>query len=274
MTGAPAVVGLKMHGANNTFVLVDERPRAFDDYAALARTVCAADGPFEGADGLLVVGDARGDATARAEMRIFNADGSEPEMCGNGVRCVARYLVDRGAPTAFTIATLAGPIATEVVARAPFEARIDVGSVTFANAGAPESLDAFGRTWPFVAVSLGNPHAVVFARDPAAVDLEALGRAFQTHPRFPHGTNVHVARIVPGEAATLEVRHFERGVGLTQACGTGAVACAAVAIATRDFISPVSVRVPGGTLRVAWQPGLTAQLTGPAEPLFARPLLR
>ncbi len=274
MTEAPAAVGLKMHGANNTFVLVDERPRAVDDYAALARAVCAPEGTFGGADGLLVVGDARGDAAALAEMRIFNADGSEPEMCGNGVRCVARYLADRGAPDTFTIATLAGPIATEIVARAPFEARIDVGPVSFANDGIEESLHALGRTWNFVAVSLGNPHAVIFTRDPYAIDLEALGHAFQRDPRFPYGVNVHVARIVVGEAATLDVRHFERGVGLTQACGTGAVACAAVAIAAHDLSSPVTVHVPGGTLRVAWQPGMSAQLTGPAEPLFARPLPR
>lgn len=266
---APAREGIKMHGAQNTFVLVDARERAYADYAALARIVCAPGGGFEGADGLLVVGEA---ADALAEMRIFNADGSEPEMCGNGVRCVARYLVDRGAAQRFTIATLAGPIATEIVSRDPFEARIDVGPVMFPHDARLETIDALGATWFFVAVSLGNPHAVVFVDDVAAVDLEALGRAFNAHARFPQGVNLHVARIVPTEGATLEVRHYERGVGLTQACGTGAVASAAVAIATRGFTSPVTVRVPGGTLRVAWRAGASAQLTGPAEPLFTRRL--
>ena len=266
---ARATEGLKMHGAHNTFVLIDARVRAHADYASLARSVCAPGGGFDGADGLLVVGDAAG---ALAEMRIFNADGTEPEMCGNGVRCVARYLVDRGASHSFTIATLAGPIETEIVAREPFEARIDLGPVAFSHAAVPETIDALGATWTFVAVSLGNPHAVVFVDDVVAIDLEALGRAFNARARFPQGVNVHVARIVPSEPATLEVRHFERGVGLTQACGTGAVACAAVAIATRGCSSPVTVRVPGGTLRVAWCAGGTAKLTGPAEPLFARPL--
>lgn len=266
---ARASEGLKMHGAQNTFVLVDARVREHADYAALARTVCALGGGFDGADGLLVVGDAVG---ALAEMRIFNADGSEPEMCGNGVRCVARYLVDRGASQSFTIATLAGPIATEIVTREPFEARIDVGRVTFPHDARDETIAALGTSWGFVAASLGNPHAVVFVDDVATIDLEALGQAFNADSRFPQGVNVHVARIVATESATLEVRHFERGVGLTQACGTGAVASAAVAIATRGMASPVTVRVPGGTLRVAWRAGGTAQLTGPAEPLFARPL--
>ncbi len=264
---ARATEGLKMHGAQNTFVLVDARVRAHDDYAGLARFVCAPGGGFDGADGLLVVDDA---PEAFAQMRIFNADGSEPEMCGNGVRCVARYLVDRGAAPAFTIATLAGPIATEIVARDPFEARIDVGPVTFPHDARSETIDALGAMWAFVAASLGNPHAVVFVDDVAAIDLDALGRAFNAHARFPNGVNVHVAQIVESESATLAVRHYERGVGRTQACGTGAVACAAVAIATREFASPVTVRVPGGTLHVAWRAGMTAQLTGPAEPLFTR----
>lgn len=269
MTTARASEGIKMHGAHNTFVLVDERFAAHALYAKLARQLCAPDGPFEGADGLLVVSDAPG---AAARMRIFNADGSEPEMCGNGVRCVARYLVDRGAGDAFTIATSAGPIATEIVSHDPFEARIDIGPVSFAGGGKTEQLNTLGRSWEFVAVSLGNPHAVCFVPDTDAVDLGSLGRAFNAHARFPEGVNLHVARIVSAAEATLEVRHYERGVGLTQACGTGAVACAAVAIATRGVASPVTVRVPGGTLRVAWEPNANARLTGPAEPLFARPL--
>ncbi len=271
MTGARTREGLKMHGAHNTFVLVDERPRTRDSYAALARDVCAPEGPFDGADGLLVVGDAVG---AVAEMRIFNADGSEPEMCGNGVRCVARYLVDRGAGDAFTISTVAGPIVTKIVSHDPFEARIDVGPVSFAADGTTETIEVLGRSWSFVAASLGNPHAVAFVDDVAAIDLDALGRAFNAHARFPQGVNLHIARVASNEPQTLDVRHYERGVGLTQACGTGAVASAAVAIVARGFASPVTVRVPGGTLRVAWQPGGTAQLTGPAEPLFARPLPR
>ena len=202
-------------------------------------------------------------------MRIFNADGSEAEMCGNGVRCVARYLAERGAGESFVIRTLAGPIGADVISREPaFAARVDIGAVSFPHDAARETIEALGRTWAFYDVSLGNPHVVTFCDDVARVDLVALGEAFQRDPRFPRGTNVHVAQIV--DAQTLRVRHFERGVGSTEACGTGAVACAAAAIVTRGGVSPTTVLVPGGTLVAAWAPGDTARLTGPAETVFAR----
>lgn len=267
-TGTLDVV--KMHGAENVFLLIDERPTRFERYDDLARTLCAPEGELGGADGVLVVRDAPGFA---AEMRIFNADGSEAEMCGNGVRCVARYLSERGAGDAFTVTTAAGPIGVTVVAPAPeFSARVDIGAVTFPNDLKAESIDAVGATWTFYDVSLGNPHAVAFVDDPDDVDLAALGAAFAASPRFPHGTNLHLARVL--DERTLQVRHFERGVGLTQACGTGAVACAAAAMALLGVHSPATVRVPGGTLRVDWAPGETARLTGPAETLFTRTIER
>ena len=258
---------VKMHGAHNAFVILDERPPRIErSYADVARALCAPVSEVGGADGILVVRDAPG---FDAEMRIFNADGSEAEMCGNGVRCVVRYLVERGAGTSLTVKTLAGPIAADVVSAAPtFAARVDVGRVAFPRALEPGTIDALGTTWTFYEVSLGNPHAVVFYDDPEACDLVALGEAFQRDPRFPAGTNVHLARVV--DSRTLAVRHFERGAGATQACGTGAVACAAAAILLRGVRSAVDVRVPGGTLVVQWEPGAGARLTGPAETLFAR----
>ena len=241
-----AVVARKMHGTGNVFVLLDERPPRFADYAELARTLCAPAGPMDGADGVLVVRDAPAGAAAAAEMRIYNADGGEAEMCGNGVRCVARYLTEGGAADAFGIATLAGSIGVEILQRRPFAARVDVGRVRFPSGAEEETFEALGSTWRFYDVSLGNPHAVVFVDDVAAIDLAALGAAAQRLPRFPAGTNLHVAQIV--DAASLRVRHYERGVGLTQACGTGAA------------------------LDVAWQPGGSAYLSGGAEPLFERML--
>jgi diaminopimelate epimerase len=256
----------KMHGAENAFLVVDERPPRIERYDELARALCAPDGGFDGADGILVIRDAPGFA---AEMRIFNADGSEAEMCGNGVRCVVRYLAERGAGDRFTVRTLAGPIAAEVVSRTPeLRARVDIGLVSFPNGFAAETLVALGTSWTFFDVSLGNPHAVIFVDDLPAIDLVALGRAFAANSRFPNGTNVHLVQVV--DARTIAVRHFERGVGLTQACGTGAVACAAAASRLRGTASPVTVRVPGGTLVVDWEPGTTARLTGPAETLFTR----
>ncbi|GAC1301724.1 MAG: diaminopimelate epimerase [Vulcanimicrobiaceae bacterium] len=270
MNGARALHVVKMHGAENTFAVIDERPPAFDRYDELARDLCAPGGDLGGADGLLVIRDA---TDAAAEMLVINADGSEADMCGNGVRCVARYLTDRGAGDTFTIATAAGPIATTIVSRAPrFEARIDIGSVAFPHDARAETLEALGTAWTFVAVSLGNPHAVIFVDDVAGVDLVALGTAFNADARFARGTNLHIVQTVG--AASLRVRHFERGVGLTRACGTGAVACAAAAMRLHGAPSPLAVHVPGGTLAVAWQPGRSATLTGPAEPLFERTLGR
>jgi len=258
----------KYHGAENTFVILDDRPSHGVDLADLAREMCARGSEFGGADGLLVIERTDG---ADVRMRVFNADGSEPEMCGNGVRCVVRYLVDRGAPDRLTIATLAGPIVAEVVAREPFAVRLDLGEVRFPDGEAELVFDALGAQWPYVSVSVGNPHAVVFVDDPDAVDLVALGEAMPRHERFPRGTNLHAVRV---DVDRLTVRHYERGVGLTRACGTGAVACAAAAIVRGVARSPVRVEVPGGRLTVAWQRGAHASLTGPAEPMLERTTTR
>ncbi|MBD5656291.1 MAG: diaminopimelate epimerase [Candidatus Eremiobacteraeota bacterium] len=265
MNALQALHVVKMHGAENTFVVLDERPPRFERYDDLARTLCDPGGVLEGADGVLVVRNADGFA---AEMQIYNADGSRAEMCGNGIRCVARYLVERGAPEKMTIATLAGPIVATVVGREPYEVRVDMGPVTFANHGRPESLELENGTWTFYDVSVGNPHAVIFVDDVAAIDLVRLGAAFNRHARFESGTNVHVVQCL--DATSLRVRHYERGAGLTQACGTGAVACVATAIAVRNAHAPVAVHVPGGVLSVAWAASERAFLTGPAETMFER----
>jgi diaminopimelate epimerase len=258
----------KMQGAGNAFFVIDERPPRVEPpgrYDRLARVLCASD-EFGGADGLLVIRDAPGFA---AEMRIFNADGSEAEMCGNGVRCVARYLAERGAGDAFVVKTLAGPIGAQIVSHGPdFAARVNIGRVHFPNGYAAELLVTRGVRWRFYYVSLGNPHVVLFVEEPRDVDLVELSRVFNADERFPNGTNVHLAKIV--DSRTIVVRHFERGVGLTLACGTGAVAAAAVAARLHDVESPVTVCVPGGTLVVEWSPGEDAWLTGPAESVFAR----
>ncbi len=264
---ARTIPALKMHGTHNDFVLIDERPPHLASYEELARRVCDRASGW-GADGLLVLSDEPGVA---ARMRIINADGSEAEMCGNGVRCAARYLAERGAGERFTLATLAGPIDCTIVVHAPdFLVRIDVGAPDFPADGRAETIEAAGAVWTHYAVSLGNPHIVIFVDDVEAVDLLRAGAALATHPRFPHGTNVHFVQVLGPQA--LRVRHYERGVGPTQACGTGAVASAVAAIRVHGTHSPVAVDVPGGRLEVAWEPGGHASLTGPAEVVFERTL--
>lgn len=245
----------KFHGTRNDFVLLDARRAPRDDYGALARWICDRRSSI-GADGLLVVLPS---LHADARMRIFNADGSEAEMCGNGIRCVARYVSEQGGADTLRIETLAGIIETHVVEKGDeYRVRVCIGQPLIQRKPLPFDRAAF--------VSLGNPHVVIFTDDLDDVDLPKTGEQLQHDPAFPDGTNVHVA--VPVNEHRLDVRHFERGVGLTQACGTGAVASAVAAIARGIASSPVDVHVPGGVLHVEWNGNGPAYMTGPAVRVF------
>lgn len=248
---------VKFNGTHNDFVLVDGRTAPLADPAAFARRVCDRERSI-GADGVLLV---LGSDVADARMRIFNADGSEAEMCGNGMRCVARYLDEHDHRAAAVVETLAGPIATNVVARAP-EYRVSV-EMNVPAVGSAHVVDGFSA----IPVDVGNPHVVVFVDDVAAVNVAETGPRIERDPRYPHGTNVHFAQIT-GPAA-LRVVHWERGAGATPSCGTGAVACAAAAIATRALRSPVELTVPGGVLTVEWTPGNRPVMTGDAVREFS-----
>jgi diaminopimelate epimerase len=243
---------VKFNGTHNTFILVDGRHTALDEPHAFARRVCDPVGGL-GADGLLLV-LASSDADAR--MRIINADGSEPEMCGNGVRCVARYLDEHDGRAAAIIETIAGPIATRVLDRSG-DYRVSA-ELNAPRVGTPLDVDGFTA----VPVDVGNPHVVIVVDDVHAIDIAQLGPRIEHDPQFPHGTNVHFVRIAGPQS--LEAIHWERGAGATQACGTGAVACAAVAIALHGVRSPVELTVPGGVLSVAWEAPKRAVMTGNA----------
>ena len=268
-----AVPVVKLHGARNDFILIDDRaPSPVTDYPAFARSVCDRHAGV-GADGLLVVLPSD---RAAVRMRIFNPDGSEAEMCGNGIRCLVRYLCENGEGERFAIDTMAGPIDAMVIAREPaFLVRADMGVPSFEAAAVgyerPGSVLDAALELPdgivrFSGVSLGNPHAVVFTDDAAAVDLPRFGRTVGEHPAFATHVNAHAAQRI--DRANLLVRHWERGAGATQACGTGAVAVAAAAIARGLVDSPVDVHVPGGTLRVEWDGTGHAFMTGEAVHVF------
>lgn len=253
----PTVAVTKMHGTLNDFVVVDQRSSQLADLSAFARSVCDRRGSI-GADGVLAILPS---ANADARVRVINADGGEAEMCGNGIRCVARFLSEAGSADTLRIETLAGIIETAVVAkddRGSYEIRERMGVPRFEPRAIPFPDAAF--------VSMGNPHVVIFAAALDAIDLPAAGIQLQRDPAFAQGTNVHVA--VRSGARRLDVRHWERGVGLTHACGTGAVACAAVAIVRGMVESPVEVYVPGGRLRVEWDGRGESYLTGPAVRAF------
>lgn len=242
----PRVAVTKMHGARNDFVVLDAREQPVADLPSFARAVCDRHSGI-GADGVLVI-----EASERAPvaMRVINADGSEAEMCGNGVRCVARYLDERGEGATLEIDTLAGPIRTQVIERGEvYLVRVDMGTPRIMGSDENGAL-----------VDVGNPHLVLFLSDDIdAVDLNAVGRA---NP----GVNVHLVNMIDGRA--IRVRHYERGVGQTMACGTGAVACAVTAIARGLLSSPVLVQVPGGALAVDVDETGHAFMTGPAQRVF------
>ncbi|HEY5257835.1 MAG TPA: diaminopimelate epimerase [Candidatus Baltobacteraceae bacterium] len=248
MLGVPVT---KMHGTYNDFVVLDTRRIHVTHLPEFARFACDRHAAL-GADGLLVIEES---PIFDARMRVINADGSEAEMCGNGMRCVARYLAEAGQGDRLTIDTLSGPVSTEVLARAPeFVVRMTLGEPVLEARDLPFARAQF--------VVMGNPHVVIFEDDIDAIDLPAIAQAMQGTAQFPDGVNVHLARATGPQA--LRVRHWERGVGLTQSCGTGAVSCAVAAISLGLVRSPVEVTVPGGRLTVDWSGSGRACMSGPA----------
>lgn len=237
----------RWQGAGNVYLLVDELPSG--DIAAICRD--------HAADGLLVLTPA---ADADVAMRIVNPDGSEPEACGNGTRMVARYVAERDGTDAVRIATPAGVLATVVHGDGTVTARMADARLEDPAQYRPGA-DAF--PYPHRFVSVGNPHVVIRVDDPAAFPLDREGPVLEHHPWFPERTNVEVWR--PRADGAIEMRVWERGVGETRACGTGACAVAVAAVLDGIATSPVTVVLPGGTLAIGVGPELQIEMTGPAE---------
>jgi diaminopimelate epimerase len=251
----------KMHGLGNDFVILDARDGAVEMDEARARAI-ADRRTGVGCDQLILLEPSD---VADVRMRIWNADGGEVEACGNAARCVA--LLEGGESA---IETKGGVIHASANGRS---ATIDMGAPRFGWEDIPLAygLDtaAMPVGWetletPF-AVNVGNPHVVFFVEDADLVDLARLGPLIESDPLFPERVNVNVAS-VDGDAIRLRV--WERGAGLTRACGTGACATAVAAIRRRLVASPVEVRLPGGILTIAWAPGETVRMSGPATHVF------
>jgi len=279
---------VKVEGAGNDYVLVDECDQQVEDPAELSRRVSHRHTGV-GADGLLLVGPGAGDSVAR--MRIFNADGSEGLMCGNGLRCVVRYLVEAGRIEAagegkgvdVQVETASGIRRARSYPSGAVE--VHMGTPSFLPDALPCDLPGDGKTpskHPLppdlggacdgaYAVSVGNPHLVLRVPDVATFDLARHATTLQASPRLGQGANVHAVQ-VSGDHALI-ARPWERGSGATQACGTGAVAVAAVACALRWIKSEqgsgeVQVDMPGGALGVRWETDGSAWLSGPARLVF------
>lgn len=246
----------KMHGARNDFVLLDRRKERPGNLARFARWACDRHAGI-GADGVIAI---ESSSVGDARMRTINSDGSEAEMCGNGIRCAARWLDEAGEGSSLTFETDAGAIATEIVSRGyEYAVRVAMGRPALREL----TLASGERAW---FVELGNPHVVLVSPNVDSLDLEGVARELQVDSGFPGGTNVHV--MTPQGERSVRARHWERGVGLTMACGTGAVACAATALRSGSTAAPVEVLVPGGRLTIEFNDAGDAYLIGPAVRVF------
>ena len=251
----------KMHGLGNDFVVIDARAEPVTITSARAQAIANRRTGI-GCDQLILLEPSD---TADAWMRTWNPDGGEVQICGNATRAVALLIGNA------TVETLSGPVLLE---RADGGATVDMGK--------PHSdWDAIPLAYPMdtaampvgwddlqtpVAVNVGNPHVVFFVDDLDAVDLARAGPEIETDPLFPERINVNIAQITSANA--LRLRVWERGAGLTLACGTGACATAVAAIRAKRVTSPVTVTLPGGDLIIDWSPGETIRMTGPATHVF------
>lgn len=253
----------KMHGLGNDFVIIDARAHAVAMSGNRARAI-ADRKTGVGCDQLIVLEPS---TTADAKMRTFNADGSEVEICGNATRAVA-LLFGKAA----ILETAGNPIRIKPEGAG---ATVDMGLPRFSWDEIPLAYAMDTAAMPVgwedlqtpIAVNVGNPHVIFFVDDARSVDLERLGPTVEHDPLFPERINVNVAQVASPN--TIFLRVWERGAGLTRACGTGACATAVAAIAAKRVASPVTVSLPGGDLCIAWSPGETIRMTGPATHVFS-----
>ena len=251
----------KMHGLGNDFVIFDARSEPLTVTELLARAVADRRTGI-GCDQLIVLEPS---TLADLRMRIFNGDGGEVESCGNASRCVVRL-------TGATRLETAGGVISGGPAEGGVE--VDLGEPRFGWDEVPIAFPmdttalpmAWGALQQPMALNVGNPHLVFFVPDVDAIDLPSVGPSVEHDPAFPERINVNVAQVL-GDGS-LKLRTWERGAGLTLACGTGASATAVAAIRSRRVNSPVRVTMPGGSLRIAWAPGEPVRMTGGATDVF------
>lgn len=270
----------KMHGLGNDFIFVDVRETALPDPEGFSKKF--GDRRFGiGADQILLVGKS---TVGDLRMDIFNQDGSKVEMCGNGIRCFAKYVADRKLPEGagkdvLNVETLAGIIRPRRLADGRVE--VDMGEPRLDGDQIPVKLEGrvvarevtlAGEKRKVTCVSMGNPHAILFVKDVDAIPLEAIGPRIETDPLFPRKTNVEFVEVQPqpGGGVVLKTRVWERGAGVTLACGTGACAVGVAAFLEQKAPRKSTVRLPGGDLLIEWRESDNrVYMTGPAEEVFS-----
>ena len=267
----------KWQGIGNDFVIVNGFQERIEDYPQKAIEIC--DRHFGiGADGLVI---ALPSEIADFRMRIFNSDGSEAEMCGNVTRCFARYVYENGltTKTELSIETLAGIIRPKLIfeegqIRAVCvdmgEPRLKRGEIPMIGNAEEQAVNlplvVGNTTYDITCVSMGNPHCIIFTDEVEELDLQALGRPIEIHPLFPRKTNVEFVKVI--DRNTLRMRVWERGAGITLACGTGTCATVVAAVLNNKTEREVKVHLDGGDLFIEWRSDNHVYKTGPAVEVF------
>ncbi|MEH1770736.1 diaminopimelate epimerase [Nostoc sp.] len=280
-----AIEFTKYHGLGNDFILIDNRSSSLPVLTP-EQAIELCDRHFGiGADGIIFA--LPGENGTDYTMRIFNSDGSEPEMCGNGIRCLAGFLADlerlgtgqefSQSSITYRIHTLAGVMIPQILPDGQVKVdmglpRLLAGEIPTTLAPAEEKvislpLEVAGQTWDVTCVSMGNPHCITFVEDVAAIELETIGPKFEHHPVFPQRINTEFIQVVRRDY--LKMRVWERGAGITLACGTGACASLVAGVLTGKCDRTATIELPGGPLQIEWsEVDQRVYMTGPAERVF------
>jgi len=280
-----------MHGLGNDYVFVNCFEETVDHPAELSRKISNRHFGV-GSDGLILIEPSE---KADVKMRIFNADGSQAEMCGNGIRCLAKYAYEHGlaesggvfnvpdqpsCPASITVETEAGTLTVGLETDENKKVKrvcVNMGEPVLKPEDIPvnikgekavnQPIEIDEQTLEFTAVSMGNPHAVFFCDDVGKIELEKIGGKIENHSLFPNRVNVHFVQ--PVSKSKFIMRTWERGSGITLACGTGACACCVAGVLTGNTSRAVSAHLPGGTLDLNWsQTDNCVYMTGPATEVF------
>ncbi len=267
----------KMQGLGNDYVYVNGFAEKIDNPSEVAIKVSNRNFGI-GSDGLILINPSK---VADCEMEMYNADGSRGEMCGNGVRCVGKYMYDYGLTdkTSISVETLGGIKYLDFTIEDGKVKliKVDMGSPKLTPSDIPivadgervidELIEVDGKEYRMTGVSMGNPHTVVYIDDVKGLEIEKIGPKFENHERFPNRINTEFARVI--DRNTVEMRVWERGSGETLACGTGACAVAVASILNGFTEDKVTVKLLGGDLQIEWdRKADKVYMTGPAEVSF------
>ncbi|MDY5871154.1 MAG: diaminopimelate epimerase [Lachnospiraceae bacterium] len=269
----------KMHGCGNDYIYVDGTKEILTPQEKPEVVRCLSDRHFGiGGDGVIFINPSR---EADFEMEMYNMDGSRAEMCGNGIRCVAKFVYDKGLTDKTSISVIScgkikyltlsienGKVSTvRVNMGSPILKAKDIPVISDKEEVIGDEIEVAGETYKMTCVSMGNPHAVVFVDEVAGLPLEKIGPLFENHVRFPKRVNTEFVKIL--DENTVEMRVWERGTGETLACGTGACATVVACVLNGLTKEQVTVKLLGGNLQIQWdRESNLVYMTGPATTVF------